>query len=155
VLKVHATGLCDSDVRVERGEKKAAAGVSPGHEMGGEIAECGHHPRERCEPEQKPREAQRLPEGAVVDERGDAAAHHRLADPDGLRELRVGAPAVVAELLGNTPAVARRSYIDPRVFDRYLSGSTIASTLEPIGELDVSDDRVRDRVEKAVLELLS
>src|SRR5437764_2284275 len=32
----------------------------------------------------------------------------------------------VAELLGNTPAVARRAYIDPRVFDRYLAGATIA-----------------------------
>ncbi len=40
----------------------------------------------------------------------------------------------VAELLGNTPAVARRSYIDPRVFDRYLSGWTIAAALERIGE---------------------
>jgi DNA topoisomerase-1 len=35
----------------------------------------------------------------------------------------------VAELLGNTPAVALRSYIDPRVFDRYLSGWTIAAAL--------------------------
>jgi L-iditol 2-dehydrogenase len=41
VLKVHATGLCNSDVRVYLGEKKAAAGVIPGHEMTGEIAECG------------------------------------------------------------------------------------------------------------------
>ncbi len=32
----------------------------------------------------------------------------------------------VAQLLGNTPAVARRAYIDPRVFDRYLSGWNIA-----------------------------
>jgi len=63
--------------------------------------------------------------------------------------------AAVAELLGNTPAVARRSYIDPRVFDLYLSGSTIAPALERIGELDVSDSRVRNRVEKAVLELLT
>ena len=38
----------------------------------------------------------------------------------------------VAELLGNTPAVARRSYIDPRVFDRYRSGWTIAGALERI-----------------------
>ena len=35
----------------------------------------------------------------------------------------------VSEMLGNTPAVARRSYIDPRVFDRYLSGWTIAGAL--------------------------
>ncbi len=38
-----------------------------------------------------------------------------------------GAVRGVAEVLGNTPAVARRSYIDPRVFDRYLSGWTIGA----------------------------
>lgn len=60
----------------------------------------------------------------------------------------------VSELLGNTPAVARRSYIDPRVFDRYLSGWTIAGALERIPELDVADDRVRTRIERAVVDLL-
>ena len=60
----------------------------------------------------------------------------------------------VSELLGNTPAVARRSYIDPRVFDRYLSGWTIAGALERTPSLDVADDRVRTRVERAVLELV-
>ncbi len=61
----------------------------------------------------------------------------------------------VSELLGNTPAVARRSYIDPRVFDRYLSGWTIAGALERIPELDVADDRVRNRIERAVADLLA
>jgi len=37
ILKVHATGLCNSDVRVYLGEKKAAPGVVPGHEMTGEV----------------------------------------------------------------------------------------------------------------------
>ena len=60
----------------------------------------------------------------------------------------------VAELLGNTPAVARRSYIDPRVFDRYMSGWTVAGALDRIPTLDVADDRVRTRVESAVLDLL-
>ena len=60
----------------------------------------------------------------------------------------------VSELLGNTPAVARKSYIDPRVFDRYLSGWTIAGALERTPSLDVADDRVRTRVERAVLELV-
>lgn len=41
VLRVHATGLCNSDVRVYLGEKKAAAGVIPGHELSGEVAEVG------------------------------------------------------------------------------------------------------------------
>lgn len=41
VLRVHATGLCNSDIRVYLGEKKAVAGVIPGHEMSGEVVEVG------------------------------------------------------------------------------------------------------------------
>ena len=41
VLNVHATGLCNSDIRVYLGEKKAAAGVIPGHELSGEVAAIG------------------------------------------------------------------------------------------------------------------
>jgi L-iditol 2-dehydrogenase len=41
VLKLHATGLCNSDVRVYLGEKKASAGVIPGHEMTGEVVAVG------------------------------------------------------------------------------------------------------------------
>jgi DNA topoisomerase-1 len=61
----------------------------------------------------------------------------------------------VAELLGNTPAVARRSYIDPHVFDRYLSGWTIAAELERLPSLDPANDRIRARIERAVLDLLA
>jgi DNA topoisomerase IB len=60
----------------------------------------------------------------------------------------------VSEMLGNTPAVARRSYIDPRVFDRYLSGWTISGALRQLGEVDPADDRDRARLEAAVLDLL-
>jgi DNA topoisomerase-1 len=35
----------------------------------------------------------------------------------------------VADYLGNTPTIARTSYIDPRVIDQYESGVTIAPTL--------------------------
>lgn len=65
-----------------------------------------------------------------------------------------GAVRGVAEVLGNTPAVARRSYIDPRVFDRYQSGWTIAGALDRIGALDGPDDRARAHLENAVLDLL-
>jgi DNA topoisomerase I len=65
-----------------------------------------------------------------------------------------GAVRGVAEVLGNTPAVARRSYIDPRVMDRYLSGWTIGGELDRIGELRGPDDRRRARLEQAVLDLL-
>ena len=65
-----------------------------------------------------------------------------------------GAVKGVAEVLGNTPAVARKSYIDPRVFDRYLSGWTIGGELDRIGRLRGPDDRRRARLEHAVLDLL-
>ena len=65
-----------------------------------------------------------------------------------------GAVRGVATVLGNTPAVARSSYIDPRVFDRYLSGWTIGGELDRLGGLDGPDDRRRARLERAVLDLL-
>ena len=66
-----------------------------------------------------------------------------------------GAVRQVAELLGNTPAVARRAYIDPRVFDRYRSGSTISLPRAGVGALTDVDGRPRRRIERAVLELLA
>jgi DNA topoisomerase-1 len=66
-----------------------------------------------------------------------------------------GAVRAVSELLGNTPAVARRSYIDPRVFDRYQSGWTIAGALKRLDRLEPADDRVRAQIEHAVLDLLA
>ena len=35
----------------------------------------------------------------------------------------------VADYLGNTPAIARSSYVDPRVIDLYEDGVTIESTV--------------------------
>jgi DNA topoisomerase IB len=62
----------------------------------------------------------------------------------------------VAAYLGNTPAVCRASYVDPRVVDRYLAGTTIAPAIEklPAGDPDLADARIRARIEAAVLELL-
>ncbi len=57
----------------------------------------------------------------------------------------------VSEALGNTPAVCRRSYIDPRVFDRYRDGETIELGAAADGRLS---DRRRNRIEKQVLELI-
>jgi DNA topoisomerase I len=60
----------------------------------------------------------------------------------------------VAAYLGNTPAVCRASYVDPRVIDRYHAGVTIAPTLEQLDGPDLADRGVRARIETAVLELL-
>jgi DNA topoisomerase-1 len=58
----------------------------------------------------------------------------------------------VAAALGNTPAVCRRSYIDPRVFDHYRDGVTIELGLSRGGELS---RRRRAQIERAVLDLVS
>jgi len=61
---------------------------------------------------------------------------------------------LVSFFLGNTPAVCRASYIDPRVFDRFQSGWTIAIELGP-GEDPFARDRKRRRLERAVADLIS
>jgi DNA topoisomerase IB len=57
----------------------------------------------------------------------------------------------VAFYLGNTPTVARNSYIDPRVFDRYRDGQTIK--LELVGA-EPHATAIQGPVEEAVLGLL-
>ncbi len=59
----------------------------------------------------------------------------------------------VAYYLGNTPAVARASYIDPRVFDRYRDGITIRPALGEIAA-DTDETAIQGPAERAVLELL-
>jgi DNA topoisomerase IB len=62
----------------------------------------------------------------------------------------------VAGYLGNTPAVARASYIDPRVISRYEEGSTIASSLGGLGkDSGFGDLATTGDAERAVLRLLS
>jgi DNA topoisomerase IB len=57
----------------------------------------------------------------------------------------------VAYYLGNTPAVARASYIDPRVFDRYRDGDTIGLSL--VAQED-DTPAIQGPVEEAVLDLI-
>jgi DNA topoisomerase-1 len=74
------------------------------------------------------------------------------------RERAVGkAIETVAAYLGNTPAVCRVSYVDPRVIDRYHAGATIGQALQsaPSGGPDLADAKIRRHIEAAVLELLA
>lgn len=77
------------------------------------------------------------------DEPGDTKASRKRAIKAAVDE--------VAGYLGNTPTIAKNSYIDPRVLDRYESGSTV--------DVDPSRYRTPERrqaaIEKAVLTLLS
>lgn len=76
-----------------------------------------------------------------------AAAEFAALDPATSKRARKRAEASVmkevAEQLGNTAAVARRSYVDPRVVDRFADGHTIDP---PSGD--------RAAIERAVLRLL-
>ena len=62
----------------------------------------------------------------------------------------------VSVYLGNTPSVAKASYVDPRVVDLFHDGYTIEPALQEIGE-GAPDDApgTQGAVEDAVLELLT
>jgi len=63
----------------------------------------------------------------------------------------------VAAYMGNTPAVCRASYIDPRVIDSFHAGVTITATVEDIPATgpNLANARTRKRIENAVLDLLA
>jgi DNA topoisomerase IB len=62
-----------------------------------------------------------------------------------------GAMKEVASFLGNTPTLARSSYVDPRVIDAYERGKTIVSTTRR--RFDTTDER-QAALERATLRLL-
>jgi DNA topoisomerase I len=61
----------------------------------------------------------------------------------------------VARYLGNTPTVARASYIDPRVFDRFDGGLTIAGVLPELADDTAAWPDLQGSIEEAVLDLIA
>jgi len=61
----------------------------------------------------------------------------------------------VAGYLGNTPAVCRKSYVDPKVVDLFEQGVTIAPALEKLGSEPQYGLATQGAVERAVLRLLT
>jgi len=59
----------------------------------------------------------------------------------------------VGGYLGNNPAVARTSYVDPRVIDLFNDGVTISPSLAATDD-DLSDGTTHGKIERAVLNLL-
>jgi DNA topoisomerase-1 len=94
--------------------------------------------------------------GADTEVRGKTKAKAKRPDATSRRRVVNAAVATVAAYLGNTPAVCRASYIDPRVIDRYHASVTIAPVLEhlPHGP-ELANPRTRARIEAGVLELLA
>jgi DNA topoisomerase I len=83
------------------------------------------------------------------------AVSERATSPTGRKRAISRAVDEVAHYLGNTPAVCRASYIDPRVFDRYRAGITISPALDGLAHVD--EERApatQGSIERAVLRLL-
>jgi DNA topoisomerase-1 len=81
---------------------------------------------------------------AASDEAGDTGASRRRAVKVAVQE--------VADYLGNTPTIAKSSYIDPRVLDLYENGTTIDREIRR--RRYRSPDARQRALEKAVLEML-
>jgi DNA topoisomerase I len=86
----------------------------------------------------------------------DLAQHGHDAETESARKrAATEATKRVAAFLSNTPAVCRKAYIDPRVFDRYDSGETIRPSLRRmVADADPGEWVDRERIERAVLRLL-
>ena len=83
------------------------------------------------------------------------AVAEEVADEPAARKRAVAyAVKEVAIYLGNTPAVCRSSYIDPRVFDKYATGETIARAVTSLRESGEDLSAVHGHTERAVLTLL-
>ena len=90
-----------------------------------------------------------------------AAATARSGVPEKERtrkRLVNGAIKHVAEHLGNTPTVARSSYVDPRVIERFDEGRTVLRALQSLEDgsavPDLTDDASRGALDRAVVRLL-
>lgn len=76
------------------------------------------------------------------------------ASPSARKRAVARAYREVSAYLGNTPAVCRSSYVDPRVVDHFADGVTIAKALEKLGDGAGYGLATQGAVENAVRRLL-
>ncbi len=87
---------------------------------------------------------------------GLAVSEHAAGTAAARKRAVARAVAEVAGYLGNTPAVARASYIDPRVIELYESGITIAPALRDLGRNSAFGDlATRGAAEREVVRMLT
>jgi DNA topoisomerase I len=73
----------------------------------------------------------------------------------GRRRIVMQASREVARYLGNTPTVCRNSYIDPRVFEHFYAGETIAVDFDTLVDDRAAANGELQAAESAVLDLLA
>ena len=86
-----------------------------------------------------------------------AVSGRAAASPTGRKRAVARAIKEVALYLGNTPAVCRASYVDPRVIDAFHGGAHIGGVLDRLGdEARGGDLTIHHRdIEEAVLDLIA
>ncbi len=82
------------------------------------------------------------------------AAGPRPASRTARKKVVSAAYREVSEQLGNTPAVCKASYVDPRVVDRFEHGETVAEALRAAADAEADRDAQRT-LEQAVCRMLS
>src|SRR3954470_3961397 len=76
----------------------------------------------------------------------------------GRKRVVTAAVKQVSEHLGNTPTVARSSYVDPRVLERFDAGRTVLPVLQKLEGCEAglpADDASRAVLERAVVDLIA
>ncbi|HWL66108.1 MAG TPA: DNA topoisomerase IB [Actinomycetota bacterium] len=92
--------------------------------------------------------------GTVLCARALAVSRGALGSKTGRKRAVSRAIQEVSHYLGNTPAVCRASYVDPKVIDRYDSGVTIAPVIEKLADEDFDEPAIQVAFEEAVLDLI-
>ena len=91
--------------------------------------------------------------GTVIAEVALAAQNEKARTQTARKRAVSSAMKNVSLYLGNTPAVARKSYVDPRVIDLFNDGVTISPALVDL-DTNLFDGVTHGRIETAVLNLL-
>jgi DNA topoisomerase-1 len=91
--------------------------------------------------------------GTVIAAVALAQANDRARTLTARRRAVSAAMKQVASYLGNTPAVARKSYVDPRLVDLFEDGATISPALAAT-DANLADGYTHGKIERAVLNLL-
>ena len=92
--------------------------------------------------------------GTVIAEVSLAGAVEKSRSASARKHAVSSAMKEVSKYLGNTPTVARKSYVDPRVVDLFNDGVTIPPALATT-DRDLHDGTTHGKIERAVLEMLA
>ena len=84
-----------------------------------------------------------------------AVSANTVESPTARKRAVARAMREVADYLGNTPTVARASYVDPRIIDLFEDGHTIEHALVRLGDQAAPGPATHGAMERAVLRLLT